>query len=119
MPPFAPTNDADSSDEDRDRAMVNRLKRRISELEAQEKRVQAKNNAVSQSFVIFSVVFASRAHCFRSKSFANLGRVICKVVSTFDSPETLIAEDDRRRDLEDARTSGNEVHEEDQSPTIE
>ncbi|KAJ7321286.1 hypothetical protein DFH08DRAFT_1033888 [Mycena albidolilacea] len=102
MPPFAPTNDADSSDEDRDRAMVNRLKRRISELEAQEKRVQAKNNAVSQS-----------------KSFANLGRVICKVVSTFDSPETLIAEDDRRRDLEDARTSGNEVHEEDQSPTIE
>ncbi|KAJ7302119.1 hypothetical protein DFH08DRAFT_991935 [Mycena albidolilacea] len=82
--------------------MANRLKRRISELEAQEKRVQAKNNAVSQS-----------------KSFANLGRVICKVVSTFDSPETLIAEDDRCRDLEDARTSGNEVHEEDQSPTIE
>jgi hypothetical protein len=51
MPPFAPTNNADSSDEDCDRAMVNHLKRHISELEAQEKWVQAKNNAVSQSFI--------------------------------------------------------------------
>ncbi|KAJ7806462.1 hypothetical protein B0H14DRAFT_2875585, partial [Mycena olivaceomarginata] len=50
---------------------------------------------------------------------ANLGRAISKVVSTFDGVENLIAEDDRRRDLEDAHTRGDEVHEEEEVPTIE
>ncbi|KAJ7934480.1 hypothetical protein B0H13DRAFT_2305580 [Mycena leptocephala] len=95
MPPFAPRfND---SDDDEQRDIINRLKRRISELEA-----QSQSNAVSQV-----------------KSFANLGRAICKVVTAFDGVESLIAEDDRRRDLEDARTHGDEIHEEEQEPTPE
>ncbi|KAJ7796890.1 hypothetical protein B0H13DRAFT_2508324 [Mycena leptocephala] len=100
MPPFAPTfNDADD-DEQRD--IVNRLKRRISELEVQQKKDQSQSNVASQV-----------------KSFANLGRAISKVVAAFDSVESLIAEDDRRRELEDARTRGDEIHEEEQEPTTE
>ncbi|KAF8185089.1 hypothetical protein K438DRAFT_1974293 [Mycena galopus ATCC 62051] len=87
---------------------VNLLKRRISQLEAQEKKAHSKTNVASQV-----------------KSFANLGRAICKVVSTFDSVERLIAEDDRRHDLEHARTHwgqvtlGDEVHEKEEVPTME
>ncbi|KAF8190731.1 hypothetical protein K438DRAFT_1763172 [Mycena galopus ATCC 62051] len=81
---------------------VNRLRRRISQLEAQEKKAHSQSNVASQV-----------------KSFANLGRAICKVVSTFDCVESLIAEDDRRHDLEDARTLGDEVHEEGEVPRME
>jgi hypothetical protein len=46
MPPFAPTfNDADD-DEQRD--IVNRLKRRISELEVQQKKDRSQSNVASQ-----------------------------------------------------------------------
>ncbi|KAJ7875182.1 hypothetical protein B0H14DRAFT_2716681 [Mycena olivaceomarginata] len=101
MPPFAPRcNESDDDSIDEHRETVNRLKRRISELESQEKKAQSKSNVASQV-----------------KSFANLGRAISKVVSTFDGVE--IAEDDRRRDLEDARTRGDEIHEEEEVPTIE
>ncbi|KAJ7938032.1 hypothetical protein B0H13DRAFT_2648853 [Mycena leptocephala] len=87
MPPFAPTfNDADD-DEQRD--IVNRLKRRISELEVQQRKDQSQSNVAFQ------------------------------VVAAFDSVESLIAEDDRRRELEDARTRGDEIHEEEQEPTTE
>ncbi|KAF7348818.1 hypothetical protein MVEN_01401800 [Mycena venus] len=103
MPPFALRfNESDDDSVDEHRETVNCLKRRISELESQEKKAQSKSNVASQV-----------------KSFANLGRAICKVVSTFDSVESLIAEDDRRCDLEDARTRGDEVHEEEEVPTIE
>ncbi|KAF7368191.1 hypothetical protein MVEN_00138200 [Mycena venus] len=103
MAPFAPrSNDSDDDSVEEHRETVNRLRRRISELESQEKKTQSKSNVASQV-----------------KSFANLGRAICKGVSTFDSVESLIAEDDRRRDLEDARTRGDEVHEEEEVPTIE
>ncbi|KAJ6601647.1 hypothetical protein B0H10DRAFT_2440847 [Mycena sp. CBHHK59/15] len=44
---------------------------------------------------------------------------ICKVVSTYDCVEDLIAEDDRRQDLEDARTRSDDIHEEEQEPTME
>jgi hypothetical protein len=62
---------------------------------------------------------SSLAYPLSRKSFVNLGRAICKVVSTFDSVESLIAEDDRRRDLEDARTLGDQVHGEEEVPTTE
>ncbi|KAJ7791048.1 hypothetical protein B0H14DRAFT_2937006 [Mycena olivaceomarginata] len=103
MPPFAPrSNESDDDNVNEHLETVNRLKRRISELESQEKRSQSKSNAALQV-----------------KSFVNLGRAICKVVSTFDSVESLIAEDDRRRDLEDARTLGDQVHGEEEVPTTE
>ncbi|KAJ6608456.1 hypothetical protein B0H10DRAFT_2439064 [Mycena sp. CBHHK59/15] len=90
------------SDGDEQRNIINRLKHCISELKTQEKKAQSQSNAVSQV-----------------KSFANLGRTIFKVVAAFDRVESLIAEDDRCCDLEDACTRGDEIDEEEQEPTPE
>ncbi|KAJ7703533.1 hypothetical protein B0H17DRAFT_1194067 [Mycena rosella] len=90
------------SDDESITAILARCKRRIVELEFQLKKTQAPAKSAAQV-----------------KSYAALGRAICKVVSTFDSVDSLIAEDDRRRDLEEARMNGDEIHDAEDEPTPE
>ncbi|KAJ7831069.1 hypothetical protein B0H13DRAFT_1915627 [Mycena leptocephala] len=100
MPPFAPQHN-DSDEEQR-----TSLRTAIS------------STALSGAFQS-SRLRTRRLGASTIKSFANLVRAISKVVSAFDSVESLIAEDDRRRNLEDARTRGDEIHEEEEEPTAE
>ncbi|KAJ7937683.1 hypothetical protein B0H13DRAFT_2302508 [Mycena leptocephala] len=109
MPPLAPqfnprfnSPDLSGSDDEQLTQVIVRCKRRIAELEAQINNVNGANKSTNQA-----------------KSYAALGRAVCKVVSTYDCVESLVAEDDRRRDLEDARTRGDDIHEEEPEPTME
>ncbi|KAJ7491557.1 hypothetical protein B0H11DRAFT_1911815 [Mycena galericulata] len=104
-PPFAPgfnPPDVSGSEGEHVTDVVARFKRRIADLEGQ-----------------LGKATKSTSTTANTKSYANLGRAICKVVSTFDSVESLITEDDRRRDLDEARMSSDEVNEEEDEPTME
>ncbi|KAF7354506.1 hypothetical protein MVEN_01140000 [Mycena venus] len=108
MAPYAPDYSPPSSDitvddfnDDENLAILRSMWRRVSELEAKEK-MQAEKKASKQTPM---------------KTFTNLGRCIHKVVSTFGSINSLIAESDRRQELEVERISGEEVHDEEEKPT--
>lgn len=122
MPPFAPrfnSPETSPSPEDDLKEIIARCNRRIAELEAQLKKQNGTSQSAAQTYVFFHCSYIHFINCLIRKSYAALGRAICKVVSTFDSVETLIAEDDRRRDLDDARLRGEDVHELEPEPTLE
>ncbi|KAJ7146777.1 hypothetical protein C8R44DRAFT_18644 [Mycena epipterygia] len=88
--------------DDENLAVLRRLQRRIRELEAQKEHDKGIKSPPSSL-----------------KTFQNMGRCIAKCVSTFGSIDSLVAENDRRLDLEDKRTSGDQVHDEEEEPTVE
>ncbi|KAJ6621676.1 hypothetical protein B0H10DRAFT_2215032 [Mycena sp. CBHHK59/15] len=93
MPPLAPANMP---------PLAPRCKHRITELEAQIKKAEGGKPPISSM-----------------KSYINLGRCIHKVVSAFDSIDSLIVENDRRQDLEEVRASSEDVDDEEEEPTAE
>jgi len=99
MPPFAPLSSPPSSPDNHEQAVLNRMKRRIAELEGQVEQQDKKKTSASQS-----------------KSYRNLGRCIRKVVSLYEPLENLVAESDRRADLADASDgSGSEGEDSEES----
>ncbi|KAJ6595281.1 hypothetical protein B0H10DRAFT_1960556 [Mycena sp. CBHHK59/15] len=97
-PPFT----VDDFNDDENLAILRRCQRRIVELEAQI--AQEKGIKKPASYM---------------KSFTNMGRCIAKVVTTFGSLDSLIAENDRRMALEDKRMRGEDVHDEEEEPTVD
>ncbi|KAJ7131817.1 hypothetical protein C8R43DRAFT_1133490 [Mycena crocata] len=114
MPPFAPNYEGSGSgsDSEPDRINANRIneviaanaryKRRITELEETIKKALGKTATATNE----------------PRPWTFLGRPVCKVVAAFDQVEDLIGEDDRRANVEEARTTGNEVHGEEETPTL-
>ncbi|KAJ6535319.1 hypothetical protein DFH09DRAFT_1324937 [Mycena vulgaris] len=102
MAPFAPLISNDDFDHDENMRTLRRCQRRIVELEAEAEKEKDTPKPVSLL-----------------KAFLNLGRCIPKVVSPFASIDSLIAESDRREDLEQARNASDEVQEEEEEHTTE
>jgi hypothetical protein len=121
MPPFTPrSNESDDDNVDEHLETVNRLKRRISELESQEKKAQSKSNPALQVYVVLRNALHFFACLSPLKKILRKPRA-CYLQGCFNlrQCESLIAEDDCRRDLEDARTLGDQVHGEEEVPTTE
>ncbi|KAJ7477646.1 hypothetical protein FB451DRAFT_1454487 [Mycena latifolia] len=102
MPPLAAQFVVDDFHDEENLAILRRCQRRITELEAQLEKEKGVKKAPASI-----------------KTFTNLGRCIHKVVVTFGTIDTLIAENDRRMDLELARIEGDDVHDEEEEHTVE
>ncbi|KAJ7925666.1 hypothetical protein B0H13DRAFT_2568447 [Mycena leptocephala] len=118
MPPYAPTFHSDENgnnknaglqtpieiddfNDDKNLATLRAIFRRINELEAQGTKGKKK----------------TRSHLHLQKSFTNVGWCIHNV-ATFGPIDSLIAEHDRRQELEVERNSGDDVHDEEEEPTM-
>ncbi|KAJ7841125.1 hypothetical protein B0H13DRAFT_2415140 [Mycena leptocephala] len=118
MPPYAPTFHSDENDnnnnaglqtpididdfnDDKNLAALRAIFRRINELEAQA--TKEKNTKPPSPSM---------------KTFTNAGRCIHKVVATFGPIDSLIAEHDRCQELEVEQNSGDDVHDEEEEPTM-
>ncbi|KAJ7704599.1 hypothetical protein B0H17DRAFT_1193802 [Mycena rosella] len=106
MPPFAAQLDcefsADDFNDDQNLSVLRHCQRRIVELEEQLAKGKATKTAPTPL-----------------KNFTSLGHAICKVILTFENIDVLIAENDRRMDLEQTRNEGDEVHKEEEEHTLE
>jgi hypothetical protein len=110
---------ADSLTEERNLTSLRRTQRRITELEAQLEKERSIKKPPTLLYVFFPCPFYSSKQHLARKTFTTLGRCIPKVVTPFGSIDDLIAENDRRMDLDDKRTEGDDIHDEEPEHTIE
>ncbi|KAJ6619980.1 hypothetical protein B0H10DRAFT_1946295 [Mycena sp. CBHHK59/15] len=103
MPPFAPRlGSEDPDDSENSAAILQRCRRHIAELEAQLMQLQGVKKAPTSI-----------------KSFTGLSHCIHKVISTFDSVQSLITENDRRQELAEAHNESESMEDEEEEPTLE
>lgn len=121
-PQFNPRfNSADlsGSDDEQLTEVIARCKRRIVELESQLDKANGVNPPPARRafcFVFSLRDLSSRQEIVRGPRARHLQS---RLDLRFCRKPSLITEDDRRRDLEDARTSGDDVHEEEPEPNME
>jgi hypothetical protein len=106
----------DDFNDDVNLAALRAIYRRINELEAQAAKEKTQSHLHRQcGLFLWPHVLSEYSHM---KSFTNAGRCIHKVVATFGPIDSIVAEHDRRQELEVERNSGDDVHDEEQEPTM-